>query len=127
MNVTWKYVKPLQEKDSVKLFLDSNNICLPDDLVRILEENNGGRPSEKAVITDTNREYVFKSLLSYNKGDLETIYSFFPELFVDTTLYPIGSDSAGNFICFDYKANKYVLLNHETNKVEMIKQMNWLP
>ena len=127
MSITWKYVKPLQDINAVKAFLEANNIQLPNQLIELIENNNGGRPSEKTIVTDANREYVFKSLLSYNNGDLETIYSYYPDLFIDTPLYPIGSDAAGNFICFDYKANKYVLLNHETNSIERIIQLNWLP
>ena len=88
-----------------------------------MEKNNGGRPTEKAIITDTSREYVFKAMLSYNKGDKETIYSIYSELFKDTNWFPFASDAAGNFVCYDLKMKKYVLYNHETGKGEVIAKM----
>ena len=99
MLITWKYVKKLEDNTSVKNFLNEYNITLPEKIVNLLEEYNGGRPSEKGIITNTKREYVFKSLLSYNKNDKETIYNVYPDLFKEVPLYPIGTDSAGNFIC----------------------------
>ena len=121
MNTTWKYVKPLENAFAVKDYLNKYHICLPDNLISILERYNGGRPSEKQIVTSKNKEYVFKALLSYNKNDSETIYKIYPELFGKTSLYPIGSDAAGNFICYDTNAMKYVLFNHETETVEIIK------
>jgi hypothetical protein len=93
---------------------------LPDKIVNILEEYNGGRPSEKDIITNTKREYVFKSLLSYNKNDKETIYNVYPDLFKGVPLYPIGTDAAGNFICYNFDNKKIVLLNHENNNEEEV-------
>ena len=121
MNTTWKYVKPLENEFAVKDYLKKYHICLPDYLVSIMERYNGGRPEEKQIVTSENREYVFKALLSYNKKDRETIYEIYPELFGKTSLYPIGSDAAGNFICYDTDALRFVLYNHETEDVEIIK------
>ena len=72
MELSWKYDKPLNNPIAVKSFLDKNSIILPDSLIEIMEKHNGGRPSDKAIITDTNQEYVFKAMLSYNEGDKET-------------------------------------------------------
>lgn len=116
----WKYIKPLKDLDSVDKFLDKYNIELPDDLVKCIKCNNGGRPSEKLFDTDMGKEYVFKSLLSYNEGDSECITKVYPKLFEGTKLYPIGSDASGNFVCFDCEKRKYVLLKHETNSIEVI-------
>lgn len=126
MKNNWKYVKPLEDVASVRVFLIKNGIKIPENLIEILEKNNGGRPSEKSIITETQREYVFKSLLSYNNDDLENIYSLYSDSFKDRHLYPLGSDAAGNIICFDYSVNKYVLLNHETNEPEIITRMSWI-
>ena len=123
MSVTWKYVKPLTNKSTVKEYLKSNHISLPNNLVGILEKNNGGRPSEKSVITDTKREYVFKSLVSFNDSDKESITKYYSNFFKERDLFPIGSDAAGNFICYNVKTKKYVLYNHETDKTEIITKM----
>lgn len=123
MELTWKYVKPLNDPAAVKKFLDKHKVCLPASLIEIMEKYNGGRPSDKTIITDTNREYVFKSLLSYNEVDKETVYSVYPELFKDTNWFPFASDAAGNFICYDMKKEIYVLYNHETDQGENITKM----
>lgn len=119
----WKYIKTLKNRSAVRDFLAENQVELPFKLVEILEEFNGGRPENKDFITSTGREYVFKSLLSYNEKDKETIYKVYPDLFMNTSLFPIGTDPAGNFICYDHKSKKYVLLNHETASTEDIMKM----
>ena len=124
MGITWKYVKPLADKDSVKDFLYRYKISLPEDLITVLVEYNGGRPENREILTVDGKEYVFKALLSYNMGDKETIHMIYPELFENTTLYPFASDAAGNFVCYDTKAHKYCLYNHETGKAEDIKELH---
>lgn len=123
MEITWKYVKPLKDPKAVKDFLDKYGIELPASLIDIMEKYNGGRPSEKTVITETQREYVFKSMLSYNSDDKETIYSIYPDLFKETDWFPFASDAAGNFICYDLRQKKCVLYNHETDRGEFITDM----
>lgn len=123
MELSWKYDKPLNDPMAVKRFLDNYSVSLPDSLIEIMEKHNGGRPSDKAIITDTNQEYVFKAMLSYNEGEKETIYSIYPELFKETNWFPFASDVAGNFICYNTLSKKYVLYNHETDKEEIINKM----
>lgn len=93
---------------------------MPDELISIIEQYNGGRPPIKQILTSTQKKYVFKSLLSYNEDDKETIYSIYPELFKETDLFPFASDAAGNLVCYNQSTQKYVLLNHETDKEEDI-------
>lgn len=96
---------------------------LPDKLIESMEQFNGGRPPEKQIITSSQREYVFKAMLSFNEKDRETIYSIYPRFFEGSNLFPIASDAAGNFICYDLKIRKFVLLNHENNQTELITEM----
>ena len=118
--LTWKYVKPLKNQKAVELFLNKYQINLPEKIVQCLSRNNGGRPSVNYFDTEKGKGYVFKSLLSYNEGDIECIYNVYPSLFKGTYLFPIGTDAGGNFVCYDLEKNKYVLLKHETNTVEFI-------
>lgn len=99
---------------------------LPAELVTIIEQFNGGRPFEKDIVTENNKAFVFKSLLSYNSDDKETIYSVYPELFKESSLYPIGSDAAGNFVCYDCKKQSFCMLNHETDEVDKIVRMPFM-
>ncbi len=119
----WKYVKKLKNPNDVVEFLRKYNIVLPKQLVTCMERFNGGRPSEKEIITITSREYVFKTMLSYNSNDKDTIYSVYPGVFGETDWYPLASDAAGNFVCYDTSNKKYVLYNHEIDRVEEIIKM----
>ena len=120
MEISWKYVKPLKNPSAVRDYLRINKVDLPEKLICALETYNGGRPSEKRVITSSHKEYVFNSLLSYNREDKETIYDIYPALFKGTELYPIGRDPAGNFVCYKTDSEEYVLWNHEINDEETI-------
>lgn len=123
MRITWKYIKPLDNPNAVRDFLKAYNILLPEEVIKIIEKCNGGRPSDRDIVTRNKKEHVFKSLLSYNKTDSETIYSVFPEQFKETSLFPIGTDPAGNFICFDIKRKIYCFYDHETGYSDEITGM----
>lgn len=123
---TWKYVKTLQNEDSVEDFLQQHGVNLPQKLVDCIKENNGGRPSPNVFDTDKSRERVFKSLLSYNPDDRETIFSVYPQLFRGTHLYPIGTDAAGNFICLDLQnGDQLILWEHESGRKELVDGSKW--
>lgn len=124
--MNWKYVKPLKNKSAVQTFMKKYDLELPDEAVFVMETYNGGRPANKEIVTETGRVYVFKSMLSYNEDDPETIYNLYPERFSGMDLFPLGSDSAGNFICFDLTEKRYVLLNHETDEKETITVLPFL-
>lgn len=121
-SITWNYVKTLHDSSAVRDFLKNCHLTLPAGLLECLEKNNGGRPSVKLFDTDQSRECVFKALLSYNKDDRETIYMVYPDLFKNTSLFPVGTDSAGNFICYDFSSEEYVLWNQEMNRIERLRR-----
>ena len=123
MGVTWKYVKSLNDANSVRDYLRKCGVVLPDALIVLLEENNGGRPSDKTIVTSDGNEHVFKSLYSYNDGDRDSVYPIYSQLFKATSLYPIASDSAGNIVCYDCEKEKYILYNHESNETEVITEI----
>lgn len=118
--ITWKYIKPLKNKDIVKEFLKEHNVELPKSLVECIIENNGGRPDIFLFNTNRRKDYVFQSLFSYNHEDKNNIYIIYSNLFESSELYPVGIDAAGNIICYHQKAGKYVLWNHENNELEDI-------
>ena len=115
-------MKPLKNQKAVELFLNKHQINLPEKLVQCLSTNNGGRLSMGLFDTNEGKEYVFKSLLSYNEEDLENIYMVYPQLFKGTHFYPIGTTPAGDFVCYDLSEFKYVLLKHETGRIEVIQR-----
>ena len=78
--LTWKYVKTLGDSHAVEAFLEENNLSLPKDLIVCLKNNNGARPNRKTFDTERSKEHMIKTMLSFNHGDNETVYSAFSAL-----------------------------------------------
>ena len=123
--LTWKYVKALGDSHAVEAFLEENNLSLPKDLIVCLKNNNGARPNRKTFDTDRSKEHMIKTLLSFNHGDAETVYSAFTALrkeYQRFDLVPFAIDPFGNFICYDDSRGDIVLWLHETNRTEKISE-----
>lgn len=117
-DITWKYVKPLKNLNAIDAFEKEHSITFPSDLKEILLKNNGGRPSLKYYDTKTEKDKEFKTLLSFNEEDIETIYKHYPLDSSDETLTPFASDPAGNY--FVIKDRKICLWNHESDTTVFI-------
>ena len=118
-NLTWKYVKPLSNSNAVEDFEKDNHITIPQDLKQCIKDNNGGRPSLNVFDTNKSRDRVFKTLLSFNKADKETIFSLFPSIHSEHNgLIPFASDPGGNYLCI--QGTKIVLFLHENETLEDI-------
>ena len=113
-------MKNVSDKSVITNLWIQYNVNLTNKMKQCIIDNNGGRPSVYRFDTDKRSGYVFQSLFSYNKNDKCTIYDVYPSMFENTTLFPIGLESAGNIICYDQKEKIYVLWNHENNKCEKI-------
>ncbi len=107
----WKYVKPLQNVDAIQKFEDENSISFPEDLKEILLKFNGGRPSMRYYDIGTEKDKEFKTLLSFNKTDVESVYKYYPLDTKEQKLIPFASDPSGNY--FVLKENTIFLWNHE--------------
>ena len=113
-NRNWKYVKPLENPLSIEDFEKKNGIVFPADAKEIFRKYNGGRPPMKLYDTSTEKNKEFKTLLSFNRSDVENIYKYFPLDSSDRTLIPFASDPAGNY--FVIKEGKIFLWDHENDK-----------
>lgn len=120
MKNSWKYVKPLVNRDAVRDFIKQNNVELPDYLIQCIEGNNGGRPEKKDFITEQGVAYVFNSLLSYNDGEHPNIKAFYPDKLKGHMMYPVGITSGGDLVCYNIENQHYQLYNHETGDYESI-------
>ena len=116
--MTWRYVKPLLEKDSVEKFEASNNVSFPENLKQVLKAYNGGRPSLRYYDLPGNPDREFKCLLSFNRNDAETIYKCFPLDSSDTSIVPFATDSAGNK--FVVKDGEIWLWEHEADSLKYL-------
>lgn len=120
MSITWKYIKPLKNPNEIEIFLKENSLQLPEDVIKCMKDNNGGRPSKDIFDTEESIEHVFKALLSLNREDKENIYNIYSSEFKEIELFPFATDPAGNYICIDLKDNKIVFYNHENSRKEYI-------
>ncbi|MCL1623430.1 SMI1/KNR4 family protein [Moraxella sp. Tifton1] len=117
-NLSWKYVKPLTNKDSIGNFEQTYGYSLPNDLKFVVEQFNNGRPNLDTFDTTTEKECQFKKLLSFNPEDTENIYDF---LDIETNiknLIPIANTPSGNLICLH--DNQIVYWRHETDDIEFL-------
>lgn len=118
MEITWKYATPISDK-LISEVENKYDIQLPEDLKSILKEGNNGVPSKGFFDTNVVEGHEWKTLLSYDKSDIENVYSAIAILKdVDIDLFPFGNDPAGNMICL--KRGKVVFWNHETDALEYI-------
>jgi len=118
-NLTWKYVKPLSNTNAIEDFEKENNITIPQDLKQCVKYNNGGRPSLNVFDTNKSRGRVFKTLLSFNKTDVENVFSLFSIIHSKhKEIIPFASDPSGNYLCI--KGTKIVLFLHENEMLEDI-------
>lgn len=111
--LNWKYVKQLKDDSSIDRFETKYGFSFPKDLKSVLLTCNGGRPELKYYDTSAEKDKEFKTLLSFNESDIETIYKSFPLDSVNKTLIPFASDPSGNY--FVLKDNSIYLWNHESD------------
>lgn len=115
---SWLHATPISD-ELIAEIENRYNVQLPEDLKSILKEGNNGVPSKRFFDTNVAEGHEWKTLLSYDKSDMENIYSALSVLKdVDADLFPFGNDPAGNIICL--KKNKVVLWHHETDEIEFV-------
>ena len=71
IDMEWKYIKQLKDKENIREIEIKYNIELPSALKELILSCNGGRPKRNIFNTKNNKEKVMKLLLSYNKDDKE--------------------------------------------------------
>ena len=116
--LTWKYVKPLLDEASVAEFETLTGIRLPEDLRAEIRAHNGGRPSKKFYDLPTEKDKEFKSLLSFNRSDVENVFAFYPLDSANRELVPFATDPAGN--CFVLKDGAVHLWLHEEDRTVLL-------
>lgn len=112
-NITWKYVKPLESLESIAEYEALTRSQLPDDLREVIRLHNGGRPSLKYYDLPGEKDKEFKTLLSFNRNDVENVFAVYPLDSADGALVPFASDPAGNF--FVVRDGKVCLWQHESD------------
>lgn len=114
----WKKVKPLDDSSSLTEIEAKIKFPIPQSLRKCILENNGGRPVPNAISLPDGDNDV-KCLLSYNRGDTESIFKildFFIQNYLGSLL-PFAMDSAGNYYCV--QGEKIVLWTQENEIVHV--------
>ena len=112
--MNWKYKIPLKDKNAFRDIEEKYDIKIPDTLKRLVIDANGATP-EKYNVMVNGVERVFGSVLSYNRGDSDNVYTNLGT-FIKQGLLPFGTDPYGNKFCIELKSNKVVFWNHEYDK-----------
>ena len=120
--MVWKYVKQLETEENINDFECLVRYSFPEDFRKCVKNYNGGRPSKRAFDTDRRKDRELKSLLSFNKGDRETVWKIHDwnsnELADRYIAFAI--DNFGNLICFDANNDKVVFLDLESSCFEKV-------
>ena len=119
-DITWKYVKPLVDAGSIAEYESLVGTTLPEDLKNTIRTNNGGRPSLKYYDLALEKDKEFKSLLSFNRGDVENVFAFYPLDSANKKLVPFATDPAGNF--FVVKNGAIHLWLHEQDRTMLVAE-----
>lgn len=119
-NISWKYVKPLADEESIAEYEAQTGVSLPDDIKSIVRQQNGGRPSLKYYDLPSEKDKEFKTLLSFNRNDVENVFAFYPLDSANKKLVPIAIDSAGN--CFVVKNGAIHLWLHELDRTVFVAE-----
>lgn len=121
-NLSWKYVSPLKEGSEVDVLELKYCYQLPEDLRDCIVENNAGVPSLSVFNLGTDKEKSFGGLLSFNEGDIDSIYDYISLFETDggkhLKMFPFALDPAGNFFCIEN--GKVVFYDHEMDKTTVI-------
>lgn len=119
-SITWKYVKPLVDAESIAEYETMTGISLPADLRVTILAHNGGRPSLKYYDLPNEKDKEFKSLLSFNRSDVENVFACYPPDSSDKAMVPFAIDSSGNL--FTIKDGKIHLWLHELDKTVFLAE-----
>lgn len=117
-DITWKYVKPLADEGCIAEYEILVGCSLPEDVRNAIRSYNGGRPSLKYYDLLEEKDKEFKSILSFNRSDVENVFACWPIDSSDKTLVPFAIDSAGNF--FVVKDGKIHLWLHEQDRTVFV-------
>ncbi len=117
----WKYIKFNVDKNDIRGFEQMAGVCLPHSIAEFIVGHNNGRPSLKGVDMPSGEGRVFEKLLSFNKGDVENVFTTYANLKADINsgLIPVALDPFGNYFCLN--ANKGFLVEfweHESRSTE---------
>ena len=106
--------------ENIQEFAKEYGCKYTDDLISFVLRYNNGTISPNKFNTELSEGYEVKTILSYNKGDIENVYTAMEIIKEDGLhLIPFANTPSGDFVCMDI-SNAVVLWKHETSTIEGI-------
>lgn len=108
--IKWDFVIALNNEDSIDKIKSKLNIEIPEDLINLIKNYNGGYPNKSSFNIKDYGTTDFKCLLSYNEEDDENIYDII-DYFIDKYnggVLPFACDSGDGYYCISDKGIIYV-------------------
>ena len=111
--MNWKYKIDVADREVFSDIEKKYGIVISEELRALILAANAATPSKYNFMLGT-RERVLGAILSFNRGDSDTVYTALSTV-EDRSLFPFAIDPFGNYICYSNKDNKVVFWDHETN------------
>ena len=115
MELTWKYVTEVSDKDAFDKFAKEYGMEVPENIQSFVLKTNAGCPSKYQIDDINGNTRVFGGVLSYNREDDDKIYSKMRR-WESKHYLPFGLDPFGNLYCVHILIGTIVWWNHETNQ-----------
>lgn len=122
----WVLSKALENQEIIGKFETQHQIHFPKLYVEVVKEYNNGRPRPNVFGAKGNKEYIAKSLLSFDSNHKENIWETYSALHkqLPSGVFPFMVDQFGNYICFFYdpllEEPSIVFWNLENQQVEKV-------
>ena len=116
MELLWKYQSKLLDDGVFGEITKKYDLVVPEDLKILIKEANGATPNKTNVVIG-NKERVFGSLLSFNVGDPDDVYTVLDSIEYKSFI-PFGVDPFGNYYCYHVKKQEVYFWDHEENRME---------
>ena len=119
----WNYKIDLKSEKIFSELEKKRGIKIPDEIIELVRKANAATPEKFRYMVGTS-EKVFGAVLSFNHGDDDTIFTALDTV-NNSSRFPFGIDSFGNYICYDLKSKQIFFWDHETdNFFPIAKSMN---
>ncbi len=121
MSIEWKYKIEL-ERDAISTISEKYNICIPEDLIKLLETANGATPSKTKFMLKVD-EKLLGAILSFNPGEKEAdSFEDAMNIGFSKNIIPFGIDPFGNYICYNTDDKSIVFFDHEEDSIEKVAE-----
>lgn len=122
--IDWRYLKTSISEEDVVTVEKKIGFKLPSDYIKLVLQNNGGRPRPNRFNTYNSSDRVFKSLISLNTYDHGNIFSVLEWVGdrIQRSMVPIAEDPSGNYLCYDFSKSKPIVVfwSNESGSIEFV-------